>query len=146
MDAKQDCKRNWFRSCKGRTLDRTQKGKTMIRKRRGRNEGSIFKRADGSWSAIVSLGFDENGKRRRRQVYGVSKAQVQQKLRQLQADTGNGRAADADRLTLAKYMETWLAGVKPTVEPNTYVSYERHVRKHISPHVGNVKLGQVDTA
>jgi hypothetical protein len=42
----------------------------MSRKRRGRGEGSIFERADGVWVGSVSLGYDTNGKRLRKTVYG----------------------------------------------------------------------------
>ena len=41
----------------------------MARRRRGRNEGSIFQRADGVWVGSVILGLDGKG-RRRRTVYG----------------------------------------------------------------------------
>src|SRR5262245_37224748 len=118
----------------------------MNRKRRGRGEGSIFERPDGTWSASVSLGYDETGKRRRRSVYGKTKAEVQDKLKKLQTDTGNGRAVGADRLTLSRYLENWLAGVRPTVQPNTYIPYERHVRKAISPHLGSIKLAKMEPA
>ena len=45
----------------------------MARKRRGRGEGSIFQRADGRWTATITVGYDGNGKRKRRTVYGKTK-------------------------------------------------------------------------
>jgi hypothetical protein len=33
--------------------------------------------------------------------------------------------------------------VKPTVAPNTYAPYERHVRLLIRPHIGGVKLAKL---
>ncbi len=35
-------------------------------KRRGNGEGSIYRRADGKWCASVTIGHDENGRRKRR--------------------------------------------------------------------------------
>jgi integrase len=40
----------------------------------------------------------------------------------------------------------WPITVKPTVEPNTYGPYERHVRLHITPHVGGLKLARLTKA
>ena len=44
------------------------------RARRGRGEASIFQReSDGRWVASLSLGFDADGKRKRKTVYGSTK-------------------------------------------------------------------------
>jgi integrase len=40
----------------------------------------------------------------------------------------------------------WLELVKPTVEPNTYGPYERHVRLHITPYIGGLKLAKLTKA
>ena len=45
----------------------------MSRKRRGRGEGSISQRGDGSWEARLSLGYDGDGHRNRRTVYGKTR-------------------------------------------------------------------------
>jgi integrase len=95
------------------------------RRRRGRGEGAIFQRGDGLWTATVSLGYDGAGKRNRRVVYGKSKKEVPDKLRQLQA-TVDGEPGDAERQTVEQYLGRWLQIVKPTVEPATYEPYRRH--------------------
>ena len=41
--------------------------------KRGNEEGSIYQRQDGIWVASVSLGFDGNGKRLRRTLYGKTR-------------------------------------------------------------------------
>jgi hypothetical protein len=46
----------------------------------------------------------------------------------------------AGRITVAQWLPRWLAMIKPTVEPNTYGPYERHVRLHILPLLGSVPL------
>ena len=109
----------------------------MSRKRRGRSEGSIyFREADQQWVGSLSLGYDAKGKRKRRTVYGATKQEVQEKLRQLQ----NGKLGPAERLAVAHYLQRWLEAVKPTVEPLTYGPYERHVRLHLTPHIGHIQL------
>jgi integrase len=115
----------------------------MRRKRRGRGEGSIHERADGLWEAKVSLGYDGNCKRRRLTVYGSTKKEVQDKLRSKQNDLGRGVDVAAGRITLAQWLTRWLAMIEPTVEPNTYRPYERHVRLHIVPVLGTILLCQM---
>ena len=44
--------------------------------RRGNNEGSIFQRKDGRWVATVTLGYDDNGKRVRKTLYGKTRTDV----------------------------------------------------------------------
>jgi len=43
--------------------------------KRANGEGSVFKRADGRWSAEISYP-DENGTSKRRTVYGATQAEV----------------------------------------------------------------------
>ena len=39
--------------------------------RRGNNEGSItYREKENRWMASVTLGYDENGKRKRKVIYG----------------------------------------------------------------------------
>ena len=116
---------------------------TTTRKRRGRGEGAIFQRQDGLWVTSISLGYNDKGKRRRRTIYGKSKVEVQGKLRHLQGSVG-AEAYDTNRLTVGRYLEQWLAVVKPSVEPNTYRPYEGHCKRHITPYLGNIKLARLN--
>jgi integrase len=123
--------------------DRKADNKTN-RKRRGRGEGGIFQRADGLWCASVSAGYNAHGKRKRRTVYGHSKAEVREKLQALHASAARGVLNDADRLTVAEYLPRWLDNtVKPKVAPTTYNRYEQHVRLHLVPHLGKVRLSKL---
>src|SRR5215472_16103722 len=60
----------------GEGVAQTERGVTMARKRRGRDEGSVFQRADGLWVSSISLGYTESGKRKRKTVYGATKQEV----------------------------------------------------------------------
>jgi hypothetical protein len=74
-------------------------GLEVARKRRGRGEGSISQRADGVWEGSISLGYDAVGKRRRITVYGGTKKDVQNKLRDQQTDLGKGVDVTAGRIS-----------------------------------------------
>jgi integrase len=113
----------------------------MSRKRRGRGEGSISQRTNGLWEAKISLGYDGESKRRRRTVYGKSKAEVQTKLRELQNSAANGILADATQLTMVQFLSRWLENtVRPKVNASTYERYEQQIRLYINPCLGGVKL------
>ena len=86
----------------------------MARKRRGRGEGLIRERTDGSWEARISIGFDTDGKRISRSVYSKTKGEVQEKLRKLQNDAAGGQLADPTTVTVGQYLESWL---KDTAKP-----------------------------
>jgi integrase len=117
------------------------------RKRRGRGEGSIYQRGDGLWTATVSLGYDGNGKRRRRTVYGESKKEVQDKLRKLQNQAANGQVVAPGKLKVGEYLDRWLEDyVRVNRSPNTYRSYEGVVRCHVKEHVGGVRLADLTPA
>jgi integrase len=114
----------------------------MARKRRGRGEGAIYERADGLWEAKVSLGYDGNGKRIRKTVYGKTKAEVQEKLRKLQGEALSGLLAESNCQTSAELLNRWLEDVaRPAIRPTSYLSYEGVIRLHISLHLGGIGLG-----
>jgi integrase len=112
----------------------------MARKRRGRGEGSIYQRGDGTWCGSVSAGYNANGKRRRHTAYGKTKQEVQEKLRELQQN----RIPEVPRLTVKAFLTEWLeTTVKPSRAASTYVRYEQVCRLHVVPHIGTVKLARL---
>ncbi len=54
--------------------------------KRGQNEGSIYKRDDGRWCAVLSLGYVD-GKRKRKSFYGDTRKKVQEQLADTVHDT-----------------------------------------------------------
>lgn len=118
---------------------------TRRRARRGRSEGTVFQRTDGLWVAAISLGYNSHGKRNRRTVYAKTKSELLTKLRRLQHDMDRGRLVDPVRMTVADFLDMWLAGIKATVAPLTHAYYEKHVRVHLKPHIGDVRLDRINS-
>ena len=112
----------------------------MSNRRRGQNEGSIFERKDGRWCGIISLGWRENGKRRRKTVYGATAAAVQDKLTALKNKKLSGVPIETDRRTVARFLVDWLASVKSSVRLRTFEAYESAVNRHIVPQLGRLKI------
>ena len=108
-------------------------------KKRGNNEGSIYRRKNGTWAAQYTVWTAEG--RKRRSVSGKTRAEVSRKLTEAMADRDGGLFYDAGKLTINEYLDRWLAdSVKGTVKETTYANYAYITHKHISPALGHVKL------
>jgi integrase len=115
----------------------------MERKRRGRGEGAIYQRGDGLWVTSLSMGYTEDGKRKRKNIYGHSKKEVQEELRKLQNAADLGTLSEAGSLTVAQFLRTWLEVIKPTVARHTHLPYERDCYNAIIPHLGGIRLAKL---
>jgi integrase len=120
-------------------------GMNMARSRRGRLEGSIyFREEDARWVGSISLGYDGNGKRKRRTVYGATKQEVQEKLRQLQNDASAGTLADVGSLTVGAFLDRWLENTaRVKVRATTFARYEQLVRVWLKATIGRIQLGKL---
>lgn len=111
-------------------------------KRRSRGDGAVFQRADGRWEGRVDLGWQE-GKRRRKFVYGRTKAEALAKLREAQRLAAEGALVVSERTTVEQFLSSWLEAVRPTLRPGTWRRYEQYVRVHAVPVIGRVKLAKL---
>lgn len=111
--------------------------------KRGQNEGSIYKRGDGRWTAIVSLGY-QDGKRKRKSIYGKTRKEVSDKLTAALRSQQQGLPLSNDRITVGQFLNRWLTdSVKPSVRPRTFRSYSQLVTRHIAPDLGKIKLAKL---
>jgi integrase len=116
----------------------------MPKRRRGNNEGSIYKMQDGRWRAAVSVGKDANGKPKRQVFTKPTRHEVQDELAKALRDVQLGLPIVSERQTVAKYLAHWLSQVvKPSVRPKTFRSYSDMVKNHISPGIGDMPLGKL---
>ena len=114
--------------------------------RRGHHEGTIHKRNDGRWAAAVSLGY-QGGRRRRKYLYGKTRAEVALKLQQAQRTMDDGGILPGERQTVETLLKTWLRdSAAPKVRPKTLVRYEEIVRLHLIPALGSIKLARLNPA
>jgi AcrR family transcriptional regulator len=116
------------------------------RRRRGRGEGSVTLLPDGRWQARVSW-TEPSGRRRRKAVYGRTRQEAQQKLRQLLAARDQGRPLPSDdRLTLGAFLTRWLEDVAARkVRPTTLRRYSLDVAR-ITAALGRVRLSRLSSA
>jgi integrase len=115
----------------------------MARKRNA-GEGSIFQRSDGRWCAQLDLGW-QNGRRKRKCIYGATATEVQQALLKARANHSQGLPVAPGRQTVEQFLGDWLENtVKPSVRSTTYRSYEQTVRNHLVPELGRWPLSKLE--
>ncbi len=108
--------------------------------KRGQNEGSIYKRTDGRWSAIVSIDW-KNGRRQRKFFYGKTRKDVQEKLTAALRDQQLGLPITSEKQTTGQFLQWWFEHVaRQTVRPKTLKFYDFAMRQHLLPGLGRVPL------
>lgn len=111
--------------------------------KRGANEGSIYKRADGRWAATINLGW-QDGKRKRKTFYAKTRREVQEQLTKALSEHQKALPIMSERLTTGQFLDSWLAeSVKHTVRPRTFQSYGELVRVHLGPGLGRIPLAKL---
>lgn len=120
------------------------KKKIVSKTRRANNEGSVFQRKDGLWVGMASLGYDENGKQKRKAVYGKSKIEVVKKLSELTNRMSNDNYDYVNGNTLSGLMLDWLMVFKkPLVTARTFEGIMGKYRLYIAPKMGGMKLDEI---
>jgi len=106
-------------------------------RRRGNNEGSIFKRKDGRWVGEVSL----NG--RRMTKYAKTQKEARDWVNVTLGKIDHGLTFDGAQFTLSQYMESWLSGKELACRPSTVRNYRRYMTLYILPALGRLKLQSI---
>jgi len=79
-------------------------------KRRGHNEGSLYKREDDRWAGVISV----EGKRRF--VYGKTRQEAQRKMNAALRDLQAGLPITPERQNVEQFLRSSLDLIKPMIE------------------------------
>ena len=110
-------------------------------KRRASGEGSIRKRSDGRWEGRYVAGHTEEGKPIRKSVLGKTQAEVREKMKKAIEESKSIDIAKAEEYTVASWATTWYELYsKPNIRESTQERYWNHIRYHIIPEIGQIKL------
>ncbi len=102
--------------------------------RRGRNEGTIFRKANGSWRAQVSI----EGKRL--SCTALSRAECVDWLRKTQTQIEDGLTLENRNIRLGEYLDNWMAAKKLTLRARSVDQYAKLINLYLKPILGKVKL------
>ena len=105
-------------------------------------KGSIRQRSKGSWELCVDLGFDADGKRRRKyDTVRGTKAEAQRRLRELLTHQDKGVTLFTKRILLRDWLQRWIQEVIARYRRQaTKERYLGAIRLHITPTLGHVEL------
>jgi integrase len=104
--------------------------------------GTVIKRGN-TWSVVVEVGRDPtSGERVRKWHSGFkSKKEAERARTKLLSRLDEGTYVMPSRLGFGTFLENeWLPAKRSTVKATTLASYDMHVRKHIVPRLGEIRL------
>jgi integrase len=109
------------------------------RPRRTRGEGSLYyDEATNFWIASLYV----NGKKVRRK--SRTRAGAVAKLNELKAVQSSGQAAPDMAMTVAQWLDLWVAGIERSDRaPSTKGNYSLTVKAHLKPHLGRHLLSRL---
>jgi hypothetical protein len=106
--------------------------------------GSIRKRGQ-TWTVTLDIGRDPTTRRRRQVSRGGFKTR-KEAARWLTTALGQvdqGGYVASTRELVGEYLLEWLAGIRSSLRPSTWESYERLCRRHLIPRIGHLYLHQL---
>lgn len=121
---------------------RTTSGMGSIRKITREINGKTYTYYEARYTA----GFDPGtGKQIQRSITDKSKKVVAQKLKAAVAAIDAGTYKVPCKMTVAQWLDIWVAEYLNSVKPLTKHNYNKQVQKHFKPALGAVRLDALDT-
>jgi integrase len=116
-----------------------------VTRRAGSGESSISKGADGRFHGYVSMGLKEGGKRDRRHVAAVKRADAVRMVRDLERKRDAGTAGTAGKApTVEQWLDHWLDSIAARkVRPSTLTRYRQLVANQLAPGIGHHRLDRL---
>lgn len=113
-------------------------------KRAAQGSGTIRQRKDGTWEARYTVGRDPgSGKQIQKSVYGKTQKEVRQKMTAALSDIDKGVYAEPSKMTVRKWLDTWLTDYCGSIKEQTKTQYEQVCRVHLKPKFGAVALSAI---
>lgn len=120
-------------------------GEAAPKRRRGRNEGSLFyDETRARWVGKVIVGY-AGGRPIRRAVVATTVTEARRKLDALRRRHEDGLPVGDGRLTVGAFLERWVREVLPArgLSPNTVANYRWAVGTYLVPSLGRVMLREL---
>lgn len=101
------------------------------------------KRADGRYCKHVPVGYNPDGTRKFKTVYGKTIREVENREREVRNKIASGIKVIEDATTVAEWGIRWLSVYKADVARSTYAMYENCLRNHIIPTIGAIYVSKL---
>jgi len=106
--------------------------------------------SNGTWSFVVDLGpgpGPDGSWRERRQARRRgfrTRKLAQEAIDVLRNSVRQQTYVTPSSQSVGEFLDEWLMAVAPALESTTHESYERNMRLHVKPHIGGLRLQQLD--
>lgn len=116
--------------------------------RRKNGTGTVRERKDGRWEGRFIIGYNENGAPKTKSVFGKTKPECVNKLRELQNNslcvTGRLPNQAKSSMSFGEWLDLWYQNYcKHTIRETTRRSYENLIYNHIIPNIGQIQLDKL---
>ena len=113
----------------------------MMRERRAKGTGSIRQKKNGSWEARVTIGYDpKTGKQIWKSVSGKTQTEARKRMSAILADLDKGIYTEPTKMTVGKWLDTWLTDYCGSIKESTLGQYRQVCRVHLKKHFGAIAL------
>lgn len=101
-----------------------------------------IRRRGATYSIIVDIGSDEDGKRKQKWYSGYkTKKDAEKALNNILVRLENGQFFTTEKMFLHQYLSMWLEDyAQLSLAYKTFTSYKDNIEKYINPHIGNISL------
>lgn len=101
------------------------------------SKGTTYQRKDGRWECRISLGKDENGKRKFRSFYGKTREEAEYRMMISQQNANEVYAVT--EMTVRELVTEWIYVQSARLKESTAANYRMKAEKHIIPAFGNIQ-------
>ena len=105
-------------------------------KRRPSGDGMVRKREDGRWEGRIVVGHKENGDSIFRYIYADTQKVLTEKLRQNIGLYQGVSLTEQSKITLSEWLDRWLEQMPATLRPSTLEHYQKDMKNHVIPYLG----------
>ena len=104
-------------------------------------KGHIRERSPGCWAVVLDVRDPQTGKRKRRwHSFRGTKRAAQIECARLVSQMQGGVYLEPSKLSLAQYLDRWLAHIQSLVTPKTFERYLGIVTNNLKPALGGIAL------
>jgi integrase len=110
-------------------------------------KGHLRQRSPGHWAIVLDVRDPEtNWRKRRWHSFTGTKREAQAECARLIAELKTGVQVDPTRMTVAAYLDHWLAHKRTRVSPRSYENYTAVIRLQLVPLIGNSLVAKLRPA
>lgn len=120
-----------------KTGPRTAQGSGNIRKKTVTRRGKEYT----YWEARITTGRDPGtGRQKQRSFTGKTQKEVLEKMQAAAVAVNEGSYQEPSKMTVGQWLDIWEQDYLGSVKPTTVLNYSQHIKNHLKPAFGAVKL------